>query len=153
MRAPLWLSLLKRQKLMLGAFFVRRWPHDWLVRLTPQGQPASTVQARDLEVTQVRSRGTSEGVLGSDCQCWSLEWAGEPLSVGRAGVNDFVINDVTVPRVGGLLLQRDGRWWWRKLGSETDEALDANVGLRLGDIDLRVVPSPLMDEVLSTGTV
>ncbi|MDX2013263.1 MAG: hypothetical protein SFW67_23910 [Myxococcaceae bacterium] len=150
MRAPIWLSILKRQKLMLGEFFLRRWPHDWLVRLSGGGQLAPTVEARDLEETLLPGADASPAVVGSDCQAWSLEWAGSPLSLGRAGVNDFVINDVTVPRVAGLLLCRDGLWSWRRLGDDHDEPVGPGP-LRLGAVELWVVQAEVLDAALSAG--
>ncbi|MCU0695256.1 MAG: hypothetical protein MUC96_01865 [Myxococcaceae bacterium] len=151
MGAPLWLSTLNRQKLMLGDFFLRRWPHDWLVWLSGGGQFAPTVEARDLDETLQPGAAAPRALVSSDCQAFSLEWAGTPLSVGRAGVNDFVINDVTVPRVAGLLVFRGGAWNWRRLGSEVDEQLGPYLPLLLGTVELRLVPAEVMDRALERG--
>ena len=151
MRAPLWLSTLESQRLMLGStLFLSRWPQDWLVRMMGPRRPAATVEARDLAETMLPGAGASS-VDETDCQAWCLEWAGTPLSVGRAGVNDFVINDVTMPRVAGLLVCREHQWWWRAVGSDVEQPLPPQQMLRLGEIELRVVSAELMDEVLASG--
>jgi hypothetical protein len=118
--------------------------------MTSPGRPAPTVEARDLDETALPG-AVPESRLGADCQAWSLDWAGQPLSVGRAGVNDFVINDVTMPRVAGLLVSRQERWFWRAIGSDVEEPLGPERPLRLGDLELRIVPAEVMNEVLATG--
>ena len=112
MSAPAYLlSLLSRQRQLLGARFFERYRSDWLVWEPGAGRPARSMFTSNSEVTHQPSGGAPARPEGEDAMCFELKQvAGASLSVGRATENDIVVNDLSVSR-DQFVLQFDGHRW------------------------------------------
>jgi hypothetical protein len=105
------LSLLSRQRQLLGARFFERYPSDWLVWEPGSGRPARSMFTSNTEVTCRPSVVEPDRPEGGDAMCFELKQVpGAMLSAGRATENEIVVNDLTVSREQ-FVLQFDGHQW------------------------------------------
>lgn len=112
MSAPAYmLSLLGRQRQLLGAQFFERYTSDWLVWEPGPWRPARSVLTSNTEATHQPSSTEPARPTGEDALCFELKQvAHASLIVGRGTENDIVVNDLTVSREQ-FLLQFAGRTW------------------------------------------
>lgn len=105
------LSLLGRQRQLLGASFFERYPSDWLVWEPGPWRPSRSILTSNTESTQLPTHHESPRPAGEDALCFELKHAtGASVSVGRGTENQIVINDLTVSREQ-FVLEFDGRSW------------------------------------------
>lgn len=105
------LSLLGRQRQLLGDSFFERYASDWLVWEPGPWRPARSILTNDVETTLKPSTMEPPRPAGEDALCFELKRvAGAPLSVGRGAENQIVINDLTVSREQ-FVLQLEGASW------------------------------------------
>ncbi|MDX2009893.1 MAG: FHA domain-containing protein [Myxococcaceae bacterium] len=107
-----WLSILKRQALMLGDGFTHRYANDWLVWEAGLWMPATSREKSDVLETVMPGTEKLLRPTASDAVCYALwpDASRRELLVGRATTNDLIINDLTVSRVAFRLVPTDG---WR----------------------------------------
>lgn len=112
MPAPAYmLSLLSRQRQLLGAKFFERYPSDWLVWEPGPWRPARSILTSNTEATHSPSVKEPARPTGEDALCFELKQVvGAALVVGRATETDIVINDLTVSREQFVLRFADHRW-------------------------------------------
>jgi len=112
MSAPAYrLSLLSRQRQVLGARFFERYPSDWLVWEPGPWRPARSMFTSNTEATHQPSAPGPARPEGEDAMCFELKQVtGVSLSAGRATENDIVVNDLTISREQ-FVLQFDGHRW------------------------------------------
>jgi hypothetical protein len=97
MGAPLPLSTLARQALMLGSGFNARYPHPWLV--WEPGNRVSSPSAHGIPVTTVVPLTSPSQPKEGDPLCFPLVAGGSgTVRVGRAPESDIVVDDLTVSR-------------------------------------------------------
>lgn len=93
------LSLLGRQRQLLGAQFFERYRSDWLVWEPGPWRPARSILTSNTEATHLPSAQSPARPEGEDALCFELKQvAGASLTVGRGTENQIVINDLTVSR-------------------------------------------------------
>lgn len=98
------LSLLGRQRQLLGARFFERYSSDWLVWEPGLWRPARSILTSNTETTLQPSGGDSPRPVGEDALCFELkQTAGKAFTVGRGSENNIVVNDLTVSREQFLL--------------------------------------------------
>jgi hypothetical protein len=113
MAAPAYmLSLLGRQRALLGAEFFTRYNSDWLIWEPGPWRPARTMASSNTESTHQPSSKAPARPEGEDALCFELKRVvgGAKLTVGRATENDIVINDLTVSREQLTLQYADKKW-------------------------------------------
>ncbi len=108
--APYALSILRRQSLLMGDDFLRRYPHDWLVWEAGPWRPASSRAGRDILTTLQPGKEGPARPEGEDCLCFPLQPFRGRISVGRATTNQIVLNDLTASREH-LQFEHDGTAW------------------------------------------
>lgn len=112
MSAPAYLvSLLARQRALLGAGFFERYTSDWLVWEPGPTQPARSMASSNVEQTHQPSASGPRRPEGHDALCFELRRVrGASLTVGRATQNEVVISDLTVSRAQFVLEYADRTW-------------------------------------------
>jgi hypothetical protein len=107
-----WMSILRRQALMLGDAFSNRYAHDWLVWEAGAWMPATSREKSDVLETVLPGTEKALRPTASDAVCYALwpDSATGELLVGRATTNHLIINDLTVSRLAFRLQPADG---WR----------------------------------------
>lgn len=112
MSAPAYmLSLLARQRALLGAGFFERYTSDWLVWEPGPTQPARSMASSNIEQTHQPSVAAPTRPEGKDALCFELRrMPGASLTVGRSTENDVVIGDLTVSRAQLVLEYADRKW-------------------------------------------
>lgn len=140
-----WMSILRRQALMLGDAFANRYAHDWLVWEAGSWLPATSREKSDVLETVLPGTEKALRPTASDAVCYAL-WpdasTGE-LLIGRATTNHLILNDLTVSRLAFRLQPVDG---WRLVPESPNVSLpgasDGPVTLvsgqlvRVGDVRL-----------------
>lgn len=111
MPAPAYMmSLLGRQRALLGADFFKHYSSDWLVWEPGPWHPARTLASSNTETTHQPTAAPTRPDAG-DALCFELKRApGATLSVGRATEHDIVLNDLTVSRNELRLTLVQQRW-------------------------------------------
>jgi hypothetical protein len=104
------LSLLNRQRQLLGAKFFERYPSNWLVWEPGPWRPARSESTSNTESTQLPSPVPFAGPAGDDALCFELKRAVSELTVGRSTENHIVVNDLTVSRAQLRLEFAGGKW-------------------------------------------
>ncbi|MDP1826941.1 MAG: FHA domain-containing protein [Archangium sp.] len=104
------LSLLGRQRLLLGARFLERYPSNWLVWEPGTWRPARSESTSNTEATQLPTGGPTVRPVGDDALCFELKRRPTDLQLGRATDNQIVVNDLTVSRTQLHLTFADGTW-------------------------------------------
>lgn len=104
------LSLLTRQKQLLGERFFERYPSNWLVWEPGQWRPARSESTSNTEATQLPTSLPASRPLGDDALCFELKRVVAALSVGRGTENNIVVNDLTVSRTQLHLEFADAKW-------------------------------------------
>lgn len=92
------LSLLNRQRQLLGARFFERYPSNWLVWEPGPWHPARSVLTSNTEATQLPTPLPVARPVGDDALCFELKRGVSELLVGRGSENHIVVNDLTVSR-------------------------------------------------------
>jgi hypothetical protein len=92
------LSLLGRQRQLLGARFLERYPSNWLVWEPGPWRPARSTTTSDTEATQLPTPVPFARPTGDDALCFELKRVASELMVGRGTENHIVVNDLTVSR-------------------------------------------------------
>lgn len=112
MSAPAYmLSLLARQRALLGAGFFERYTSDWLVWEPGPTQPTRSMASSNIEQTHQPSASAPLRPEGKDALCFELRRVpGASLTVGRATENEVVIGDLTVSRAQFVLEYADRKW-------------------------------------------
>lgn len=111
MSAPAFmLSLLNRQRQLLGAKFLERYPSNWLVWEPGPWRPARSELTSNTEATQLPTPLPSARPVGDDALCFELKRVASELTVGRGTENQIVLNDLTVSRVQLHLEFANGTW-------------------------------------------
>lgn len=105
------LSLLGRQRQLLGARFFERYPSNWLVWEPGRWRPARSESTSNTEATQLPTPAPMARPLGDDALCFELKRVEKSdLTVGRGTDNHIVVNDLTVSRAQLHLTFADGLW-------------------------------------------
>lgn len=104
------LSLLSRQKLLLGDRFFERYPSNWLVWEPGHWKPARSESTSNTEATQLPTSMPFSRPLGDDALCFELKRVNSDLAVGRGTENQIVLNDLTVSRTQLHLEFAAGQW-------------------------------------------
>lgn len=104
------LSLLNRQRQLLGAKFAERYPSDWLVWEPGPWRPARSESTSYAEATQLPTHLPFTRPLGDDALCFELKRVPCELTVGRGSENNIVINDLTVSRLQIYLEFANQQW-------------------------------------------
>ena len=107
------LSLLGRQRQLLGARFSERYPSNWLVWEPGVWRPARSETTSNTELTQLPAPLAFSRPLGDDALCFELKRVASTVTVGRGTENSIVLNDLTVSRTQFHLEFADGKWWLR----------------------------------------
>ena len=108
------LSMLGRQRQLLGAKFLERYRADWLVWEPGPWRPGRSVLT---DKTQQPS-SMNVGLAGEDALCFELKHgSGATLTLGRGVENSIVINDLTVSREQFLLRRVETQWLVRSTGT------------------------------------
>jgi hypothetical protein len=131
MIAPLALSVLHRQRLLLGPAFLEKYPHPWLVwESGPQrpSAPGSTV----VETRTPRQAGPAPSRT-EEPVAFPLTGT-RALRLGRATTCDLVIDDVTMSRELGLIRPEGQRWFFDRLSPAVTLELSSGLALSLGDV-------------------
>ncbi|MBL8937421.1 MAG: FHA domain-containing protein [Archangium sp.] len=111
MGAPLPLSTLARQALMLGSGFNSRYPHPWLV-WEPGNRVSTVPSAHGIPVTTVVPVTSPSQPAEGDPLCFALVASpGRTVRVGRSPESDIVVDDLTVSR-DHLELCPDAEGWF-----------------------------------------
>jgi hypothetical protein len=113
------LSLLSRQKLLVGDQFFQRYPSNWLVWEPGVWKPARSASTSNTEATQLPTSAPFTRPLGDDALCFELKRVASALSVGRATENQIVVNDLTVSRTQLHLEFASDKWRVRADGQVT----------------------------------
>lgn len=129
-------SILQRQRLVLGARFAERYPHDWLIWEAGPWRPATTRAARDTESTRLPDSAGPARPVGEDFLCFVLDGSRSPLHVGRATTNDIAINDLTASRDQFVFDFDHGVWRVRSL----------QPGAFLDGVEMTDQPAPLRSQ-------
>lgn len=119
MSAPAYmLSLLGRQRQLLGARFFEAYLSDWLVWEPGPLHRARSILTSDTEVTHLPSAAEPLRPVGEDALCFELkQLAGASLIVGRGSENDIVVDDLTVSREQFTLHYAEAKWVVHAKGS------------------------------------
>lgn len=105
------LSLLGRQRLLLGARFLERYPSNWLVWEPGTWRPARSESTSNTEATQLpTATGPTVRPVGDDALCFELKRRPAELQLGRGTDNQIVVNDLTVSRAQLQLTFVGGAW-------------------------------------------
>ncbi|HME91478.1 MAG TPA: FHA domain-containing protein [Myxococcaceae bacterium] len=106
------LSVLVRQHLSLKQEFKRRYPHAWLV-WEAGAWNVSEAGEQNVAHTQPPAEDLQDCLPTGDVLCFELATSApqQTLRLGRASVNDIVINDATVSREH-LLVTRNAAGEW-----------------------------------------
>jgi hypothetical protein len=96
--AAFMLSLLNRQRLLLGPKFCERYPSSWLVWEPGPWRPARSVLTSNTEATQLPTSASAARPVGEDALCFELKRVAGQVLVGRGSENHIVVNDLTVSR-------------------------------------------------------
>ena len=104
------LSLLNRQRQLLGAKFSERYPSDWLVWEPGVWRPARSESTSNAEATQLPTPTPFNRPHGDDALCFELKRVPSDLTMGRGTENHIVVNDLTVSRAQLHLVFADGKW-------------------------------------------
>lgn len=113
------LSLLGRQRQLLGARFFERYPSNWLVWEPGRWRPARSESTSNTEATQLPTPTPAPLARpqGDDALCFELKRVeNSALTVGRGTDNHIVVNDLTVSRAQLHLTFRSGLWQVRTTG-------------------------------------
>jgi pSer/pThr/pTyr-binding forkhead associated (FHA) protein len=92
------LSLLARQRALLGDRFLERYPSNWLVWEPGVWRPARSASTSNTEQTQLPTAMPNTRPSGDDALCFELKRVASDLTVGRGTENAIVVNDLTVSR-------------------------------------------------------
>lgn len=92
------LSLLARQRALLGDRFLERYPSNWLVWEPGVWRPARSASTSNTEQTQLPTPVPFSRPSGDDALCFELKRVAADLTVGRGTENAIVVNDLTVSR-------------------------------------------------------
>jgi hypothetical protein len=92
------LSLLARQRALLGDRFLERYPSNWLVWEPGVWRPARSASTSNTEQTQLPTPVPFTRPSGDDALCFELKRVASNLTVGRGTENAIVVNDLTVSR-------------------------------------------------------
>lgn len=93
------LSLLGRQRQLLGERFFERYPSNWLVWEPGVWRPARSESTSNTEATQLPTPVPLPRPRGDDALCFELKRVAQAeLTVGRGTDNAIVVNDLTVSR-------------------------------------------------------
>ncbi len=127
------LSLLTRQRALLGDRFDARYPHAWLVWEPGARQRPQT--AADLEAgkTQLPARPGAMVPVGNDAVCFPLPEPTRPgncLTLGRQPDSSITIDDMSVSREHARLFVRSSKWQLEPIGRAS--TLVASVPIREG---------------------
>lgn len=104
------LSLLARQRALLGDRFMERYPSNWLVWEPGVWRPARSASTSNTEQTQLPTPVPFQRPSGDDALCFELKRVASELSVGRGTDNAIVVNDLTVSRAHLRLEFAADRW-------------------------------------------
>lgn len=104
------LSLLGRQRQLLGARFFERYPSNWLVWEPGPWRPARSELTSNTEKTQLPTPAPVARPQGDDALCFELKRVDSALMVGRGTENHIVVNDLTVSRAQLHLQCAEGKW-------------------------------------------
>lgn len=105
------LSLLGRQRQLLGARFFERYPSNWLVWEPGRWRPARSESTSNTEATQLPTPLPMSRPVGDDALCFELKRVEKSdLTVGRGTDNHIVVNDLTVSRAQLHLTFNGGLW-------------------------------------------
>lgn len=124
------LSLLGRQRQLLGVRFFERYPSNWLVWEPGRWRPARSESTSNTEATQLPTSTPLPLArpLGDDALCFELKRVENlELTVGRGTDNHIVVNDLTVSRTQLQLTFADGRWSVRTTGPMSVDGLPMGV--------------------------
>ena len=112
------LSLLGRQRRLLGDKFFERHTADWLVWEPGPWRPARSILTSNIEATQHPSEAEPPRPEGEDALCFELKQVpGVSLTVGRGTECHIVVNDLTVSREQFLLEFTEQTWRVRPNGA------------------------------------
>lgn len=105
------LSVLVRQHLSLKHEFRKRYPHPWLV-WEAGAWNVSEVGEQNVAHTQPPAEDLQDCLPTGDVLCFELATSSpqQKLRLGRASLNDIVINDATVSREHLTLTSNAGEW-------------------------------------------
>lgn len=113
------LSLLGRQRALLGDRFLERYPSNWLVWEPGVWKPARSASTSNTEQTQLPTSAPSSRPSGDDALCFELKRVAAELSVGRGTENAIVVNDLTVSRTHLQLEFAADKWTVRTASQVT----------------------------------
>ena len=120
MSAPAYmLSLLGRQRQLLGARFSTRYPSNWLVWEPGAWRPARSPSTSNVESTQLPTPVPAARPVSEDALCFELKRLEASLTVGRSTENQIVVNDLTVSREQLFLEFAQQHWRLRSIGPVT----------------------------------
>ena len=111
------LSLLGRQRQLLGPRFSSRYPSNWLVWEPGPWRPARSEATSNVESTQLPTPAARP--VSEDALCFELKRVEASLTMGRSTENQIVVNDLTVSREQLFLEFAAGQWRLRTLGPVT----------------------------------
>jgi hypothetical protein len=129
---PLSLSLLYRQRLLLGAGFAERYPHAWLIWESGPARPTEGDPA-DVIVTRTPRQAGPARTPSHEPIAFALA-EGKALRLGRATTNDLVIDDVTVSRELRVIRSDGGRWYFDRLSPAVTLELTSGMALSHGEV-------------------
>ncbi|MCU0702241.1 MAG: hypothetical protein MUC96_37565 [Myxococcaceae bacterium] len=132
MVSPLSLPLLYRQRLMLGAGFLDKYPHPWLIWESGPGRPTEGQRPDVIETRTPRQAGPPRTPT-HEAIAFPLVGA-RPLRIGRASSNDLVVDDVTVSRELGLIRCEADRWFFDRLSPQVTIPLSSGLALSHGEV-------------------
>ena len=113
------LSLLSRQRQLLGPRFSSRYPSNWLVWEPGAWRPARSEATSNVESTQLPTPVPAARPVSEDALCFELKRVEASLTMGRSTENQIVVNDLTVSREQLFLEFAAGQWRLRTLGPVT----------------------------------
>ena len=113
------LSLLARQRALLGDRFLERYPSNWLVWEPGVWRPARSASTSNTEQTQLPTPVPFSRPSNDDALCFELKRVASELSVGRGTENAIVVNDLTVSRTHLLLEFAAEKWTLKTAGLVT----------------------------------
>jgi hypothetical protein len=108
------LSLLNRQRRLLGSAFFTRRPSSWLVWEPGSSRPAPALLA-ERAVTNPGFVVSPRQPVGHDALCFELERCPSVVSVGRGRDRDVALDDLSVSREPFFLEFHEGVWIVRAL--------------------------------------
>ncbi|MDX2008866.1 MAG: FHA domain-containing protein [Myxococcaceae bacterium] len=132
MIAPLSLSVLYRQRMLLGAGFLEKYPHPWLIWESGPGRPSEGPAPDVLETRTPRQAGPAR-TPSHEPIAFPLAGA-RPLRVGRATSNDLVVDDVTVSRELGRLRCEGDKWFFDRVSPPVTIPLSSGLALSHGEV-------------------